>query len=148
VAKRDYICKLNKEKYEFQNIVMFGIICSVENVLFPWLKECCDCLNIDFDKETLHSAFYKVSKLLNMNFDYDIYFGENVINREEDYCCIGIPLSILPENQSIKRLKIDFFEDFQRVGMISDEDVDLKYVNFHSDIMQFLIVEKDEVLNG
>ena len=148
MAKAKYVYKFNDD-YVFENIITFGIACSIENIFTPWVSACCESLNIDFLKETPYSAFYKVSKLLDMK-EYEIFFGDELVNRDNDYCVIGIPLKLLPENHSIKRMKIEIMDDLQRVGMIDETVEDLKYINFNADVVFFSVEdsESEEPVNN
>jgi len=134
--------KENLDSVEFHPVVMIGVACEFEEVFFPWIESSCDALNINIEKETDYvETFLKIQRIANTKFEYVFISGVECLYMSDKVCFVGIGVQEFPESSSIKRLKIDLYEDFEKMNLVSSDMGGLELINFWADL---LIIEKGD----
>lgn len=134
------------ESVEFVPFVLLGIACSYEKYFLPWLKESCESLNIDILKEEdFEITLAKISRILKTKHEFIMLTGEDCFVSNRDLCMIGIEVDNIPENNSLKRVKIDLYEDLVSMNILNEENDELRNITFWSDV---LIMDKEMIENG
>jgi hypothetical protein len=134
------------EGYDIFPYTLIGVKCNWENVFVDWLVDKSIEENIDPDKEPCpHTLFKKIAKLKDVELPLSLFVYWEGIYTEDDGCIVGVCIDAFDERKSIKRMKIEVFNDLVKIGLLNDRDK-LDWIRLHTDMIIYdkKILEEEE----
>lgn len=121
---REYYLK----KYTYP-VTMLAVKMDIEDYFMYWL----DNILKKYPKETKDKDVYEIVDFLvkKLNLNKNIFFlhGAECCFSTDNECYIGISLEKLNHNFSLTRMKIDFYNDLVKMGILfREDDIDIIYV--------------------
>lgn len=121
-------------------VTMLAVKMDIEDYFMYWL----DNILKKYPKETKDKDVYEIVDFLvkKLNLNKNIFFlhGAECCFSTDNECYIGISLEKLNHNFSLTRMKIDFYNDLVKMGILfREDDIDIIYV--YSEV--YMMDEKD-----
>lgn len=127
---------INTKEYDMYPISLMGVCVSVSDVFLPWVGDFAlkNGINIDeIEFLDFDDLFFTMQKKYKTIFSYEFFSGSETIFMPEDMLILGVHFNIIPDIKSIKRVRIEIYDDLKRMQLF-DDDAELEIIQNYSDI--------------
>lgn len=131
---------LKEDRMAVMSITMVGVFCAYDKYFVPWLYEMSQKHNIDVSKYKGSGDLFQEIKRINDVDKNIMYLVDEECYTIDEGIYVGIPLEMFDEGKSIKRMKIEVYNELEKMNLINyriNENENLDCVRIFNDIVIF-----------
>lgn len=136
--KEKYKRLIDKENVELYPINIMGIPVHFKNYFMPWIAEMVKKFSSDLDGIPSEELLFKILEKYDVQNEIFIFRGTSLLNASDDFVYIGKLIEDFNEATSLKRMRIEMYNCFEKINLINydlDSTLDPNYISLITDFI-------------